>query len=140
MEFGISILALIVAAGSLYYGREQVKLAKKTKSETEELLKSIDAKVQELKSLTGTIKQNVEDTIREMISNSNENFVKLLDKLPQTTAGQPTASGNAIDEQKERSSEDKLMEALLPGILEKAMDDPDSFDKFMEKMEKFGKK
>lgn len=137
MELIISLTALFVAIGSMYFAWQQVRLAKQTKTETEKLLKEIDLKVRELKSLTRTIKQNVEDTIRDMISNSNENFIKLLDKMPAQTIVKDEAPKTQTTES---SGQDKLMEALLPGILEKAMDDPDNFDKFIQKMEKIGKK
>lgn len=138
-EVAISIIALIIAAASMFFAREQVRLAKKTKSETEQLLVQIDAKVRELKSLTSTIKQNVEDTIKELISNSNENFVKLLEKLPDNSPA-PEHSGSSKAGHDTNSADEKLMEAILPGILEKAMDDPENFDKFMQNIEKFGKK
>lgn len=134
----IGIPALAVAIWGVYYAREQVRLARSTGEKADQTLKDINKKVARLEELASGIKKDTEDTIRELISNSNQNFTTLLEKVAsnqQTAHPLIPVAGNS-----QQTLEEKMMEAVLPGILEKAMNDPDSFDKFINNIEKLSKK
>lgn len=129
----IGVAALIIAVFSMRYAKQQVDLSKSTKSDTEKLLKQIDSRVKELKSLTRIIKQNVEETVRDLIQNNNENLKTLIEKLTDRKESSDFTKS-------EQSMQDKALEQALPGIITMAMEDPEKFQKFISTVEGLDKK
>lgn len=65
----LGIVAIIVAMFGVKYAKDQVNLAKKTKSETEKLLEKINKRTEEIKKISEDTKKSIDEQINTVLKN-----------------------------------------------------------------------
>lgn len=93
----LGVVAITIAIIGVKYAKDQVALAKSTKSQTEKLLEKIDKKTDEIKSVSENTQKSIDDQISTLLKNFDPK-VQTENKMMEAFLGAAVSDPNMLKE------------------------------------------